>query len=158
MLNDIIEFQLYDWTDDQEDIAINDKKKIKQFIIHAFGRCENIEDSSKPGKSVYMKVKNFKPYFYTLLPNMFQSCNSKTTLYQEFTIPFSVFLQDKIKYNTGVKYELEYVKKADCFENGKKYWFVKLMFESYYHMVKYKNFLENYDININNYNYKCVVY
>ena len=154
MTNEYIEFQLYDWTEDHE---INDKKT-NVFIIHSFGRCENEENKRKEGKSVYMKIKNFKPYFYLLIPNKFQDINNRDIITQEFIYPLLLYLKNKIKYTVQIEYMLEYEKKADYFENGKKYWFIKLIFKSYFQMLSYKKYLENNEIIISNNKYNCILY
>ena len=63
------EFQLYDWMEDHEpeDIESDEEDsedeptKNLHYIIHTFGR-------TMEGKSVYMKIVNFTPYFYIKLP------------------------------------------------------------------------------------------
>ena len=125
MTSEYIEFQLYDYVEDHEDVDIN-KRKVKEFVIHSFGRCENTEDKYKEGKSVYMKIKNFQPYFYALIPNDFQN-NTRNDITNKFVYPFITFLRKKLKYNVNIEYNLEYEKKADHFENGKKYWFIRLI-------------------------------
>ena len=64
-----IQFQIYDWLEDHEvdkeddssDEASSDSPGNYYYIIHAFGR-------TLEGKSVYMKMVNFTPYFYIKLP------------------------------------------------------------------------------------------
>ena len=63
------EFQLYDWMEDHESEELDsddesseeDSAKNLHYIIHTFGR-------TMEGKSVYMKIVNFTPYFYIKLP------------------------------------------------------------------------------------------
>jgi DNA polymerase elongation subunit (family B) len=93
-----IEFQIYDWLEDHyvepdEDDSENNKK-IGEFIIHVFGRTID-------GKSVYVKVTDFTPYFYIELPPTWASLNEmkiETKLKQfkeanfHFLIPYFYFL------------------------------------------------------------------
>ena len=58
-MNQLLEFQIYDWMEDHEKPMNN--FVLGNYIIHIFGRT--MDDHS-----VYAKVKGFQPYFYIELP------------------------------------------------------------------------------------------
>ena len=69
MINNMLEFQIYDWMEDTDNIneeSDSENNMPGKYIIHVFGRCED-------GKSIYAKVINYTPYFYILLPDNVQN-------------------------------------------------------------------------------------
>ena len=139
-MNNSIEFQLYDSVEDNYVSSEDNDNDVGEFIIHAFGRCEN-------GQSVYAKIIDFTPYFYILMPDEYQNKN------RQFLTEFSQKLLSyfKSKYNivyykykhTIIDIEPIKLKKAEGFTNDKTYYFLRLVFNNSEGMKKYKYRLEN---------------
>ena len=142
----MVEFQIYDFIEDHE--AINNKK---EYIIHVFGR-------SLEGKSIYVKMIGYKPYFYILFPDELQ--NKKISFLEMLKTDVITFINSNIKNKNYSSPDISIIKskKADYFCDEKKFYFLKIEFVSYFHLTKYKNFIENALIKLNNKSYKFKVY
>ena len=148
-----IEFQIYDWVEDHEvlnyDEEIPDDNQVGEYIIHLFGRCID-------GKSVYAKVLGYTPYFYILLPKKFQ--NSSSDDINKFIKSLKNYFQSNeckvyYKYKHTLKnIELVRQKKAEGFTNDAEFNFLRLIFNNYDGMKKYKSFIENNKISVSSYN------
>ena len=57
------EFQITDIREKNED---DNDETVGDYVIDLFGRCENRED-------IYVKVINYRPYFYILIPEELQN-------------------------------------------------------------------------------------
>ena len=142
-----IEFQLYDWVEDNyicNQSEEEDDNNIGKYIIHAFGRCED-------GKSVYAKITDYTPYFYILIPEKYQ--NKDKQYLNEFKDKLLKFIKSKYNRNVYYKYknslidiELKKLKKAEGFNNDKKYYFLRLIFNNSEGMKKYKYYFDNNNI------------
>ena len=132
-----IEFQIYDWLED------HDKDKDKNYIIHIFGRCLNKE-------SVYVKLTGFKPYFYILIPDELQKKKSNVKIIN-FAQQLKEFIESNIKITKiKAKIRIEKHKNANGFNNDKEFWFIHVEASNYYCLRKYKNYLENNEITLDN--------
>jgi len=147
-----IEFQIYDWVEDHEVLNFDDtpdEDQVGEYIIHLFGRCMD-------GKSVYAKVLGYTPYFYILLPKKFQNSNDdeidkfiKSLKYYFYSNECKVFYKYKHTLKT---IELVRQKKAEGFTNDSEFNFLRLIFNNYDGMKKYKSFIENNKISVSSYN------
>uniref|UniRef100_A0A6C0EBU1 DNA-directed DNA polymerase n=1 Tax=viral metagenome TaxID=1070528 RepID=A0A6C0EBU1_9ZZZZ len=154
-----LEFQLYDWLEDHitnEDNDSDDNNNVGNYIIHAFGRCEN-------GQSVYAKILGFTPYFYVLIPEKYQS-KTKSFL-EDFIKNFESSLKSKENKKIYYKYkdslqEIQLIKqkRAEGFNNDKEYYFARLVFNNADGFKKYRYFLESNDVIIKNNKYKFKLY
>lgn len=145
MNNDSVEFQLYDWCEDNEidnnDSDDSNSNNPGRYIIHSFGRTEN-------GQSVYCKIKNYEPYFFILLPEYIQQKDIN-----EIRLIGCYFLNDlknhssvkisNIYKTTLIKSDIRRYKKADGFTNNRLYYYIKLSFTNSDGMKKYKGYIEN---------------
>jgi DNA polymerase elongation subunit (family B) len=146
-----MEFQLYDWIEEDELIESNDDSdedmKVGTYIIHSFGRCNT-------GESVYCKITDFTPYFYILLPHVLQNKQDKYLEYVLKNIESTLkgYNNRKVYYkykNTLIKLELKKLKIAEGFTNNKELWFIRLVFNNYEGFKKYRYYLENTEISFN---------
>ncbi len=154
MSDKTIEFQIYDWCEDHETFNANcspedvDEEDVGEYIINIFGRCED-------GKSVYAKLKGYTPYFYILLPNKLQNCRDSDI--DNFIDLLGTFFQSRdcrvyYKYKHTLKdIKLVRQKKAEGFTNDSEFNFVRLIFNNYEGMKKYKYFIENNKIKVGEY-------
>ena len=150
-----IEFQIYDWVEDHEVINNNsdnddyDNQPVGEYIIHIFGRCED-------GKSVYAKIKDYTPYFYILLPSKYQNAPEEEV--EQFINLIKIFFKSReckvyYKYkSTLIDVQLIKQKKAEGFTNDSEFYFLRLVFNNYEGMKKYKSFIENNKIKIGQFN------
>jgi DNA polymerase elongation subunit (family B) len=129
-----LEFQIYDFIEDHEPEEMDDTEEEDNnevYIIHTFGRTEE-------GKSVYMKIKNYTPYFYIKLPHSWSETVAKRNakrMYQYFTESNFVWY--------GVTKHLIAMKvvekmSPEGFTNGKKFLFAQLIFNNYKAMKSYR--------------------
>jgi DNA polymerase elongation subunit (family B) len=149
-------FNVIDWYEvdevDIDDDSSESEKSIKynnndkKYVIKVFGRTEN-------NKSVYLKIENFPPHFYILLPeswtnNLDMRCD---TLINELK---------KRNYNldkTLLKYEIVYRKKFYGFCAEKKFCFLRLVFKNKSSMFNTVR-LFDYKISIRKVFYKFEIY
>jgi len=143
-----LEFQIYDWSEDHESDSVDDDSEsegVKNlvYIIHTFGRTMD-------GKSVYMKITDFHPYFYIKLPDKWDITEAK-----EKVKIMKKWL--KSGYNTKVwnKYRGNLIKmlavekkSAEGFTNNKRSIFAKIFFDNSYAMKKFKLLFEVNKLNI----------
>ncbi len=140
-----LDFQLYDYQEDHETTEDDD---IGEYIIHAFGRCYD-------GKSVYAKIIGFTPSFYILLPEKLQN-KSKQELDQIkdkflYTIKSNDNKKVYYKYKKSlIEANIVKSKKAEGFTNNKEFWFIRLKFNNYDSMKRYKSYFENNEISFPN--------
>ncbi len=156
-----IDFQIIEWwANDEEDESLidfenldlneNEKQELENKIPQSYTiRCFGV---TKNDNSITCKINNFKPFFYVKVPNNFNRINLHNFL---SWIESSYFLKDSIiKTKTWNKddeqYDFETIysplirkscvieEKKDLFgfRNGKRYKFVKLVFDNYKAMMK----------------------
>jgi DNA polymerase elongation subunit (family B) len=127
--NDFI-FNVLDWHDFDEVQLSNDSESLtdsesdkkysdidKKYVIKTFGRTQN-------GESVYLKIENFPPHFYILLPESWQDnleakCDHLVRVIRSKNSSFEVTLE---------KYEVVKRKKLYGFCANKKFNFLRLVF------------------------------
>lgn len=155
------EFQLYDYLEDHETVqktittTIKSKQvektiNYKKYIIHLFGRCED-------GKSVYVKLTDYFPYFYILIPIKCQQSPDSST------IEIINNINDNLKQCTYSrplihKHSIIQSKRADFFTNDKLFYFIKVEFESTFNLYKWKNYIENNPVTIGTTSYNLKLY
>lgn len=144
-MSKIIEFQIYDWMEDhekdeeedEEDSENNNSNDIGTYIIHTFGR-------TMEGKSVYMKIVNYTPYFYIKLPLNWDKNDAKHNVNKMFGY-FTSDMNKKVwsKFRSSlIKMDLVEKKSAEGFTNGKKYLFARLIFNNNISMKKFRYMFE----------------
>ncbi|AYV76861.1 MAG: DNA polymerase family B elongation subunit [Barrevirus sp.] len=120
-----LEFQLTDWAQTSEDTEFAGET-LKKFIIRLYGTTED-------GKKVFVKVKNFTPYFYIGIPETWGSSESQK---QKAKILISKVKEEVQKKNPDLLNSLkDYEIVSRCifwkFTNYKKYQFIRLVFHSH---------------------------
>jgi DNA polymerase elongation subunit (family B) len=132
-----LEFQIYDYVEDHENIETDSDQKYKplgDYIIHVFGRT--MDD-----KSVYAKVTGFTPYFYIELPSKWQS-NKKSEIKDKLK-KLEAWLKSKNNNKVYFQYketllQIDYIKKkkTDGFtydlQTGleREFYFARLVFRN----------------------------
>jgi len=146
-----IEFQIYDWLEDHEvenddessDENSPDSDSNYYYIIHTFGR-------TLEGKSVYMKIVNFTPYFYIRLPQKWSKGIAKANVKKMLTYLTSDM--NKKVWNKFRKYliNMDVVERMspEGFTNGKKFIFARLIFNNSTAMKKFRFLFEQNKIYI----------
>jgi DNA polymerase elongation subunit (family B) len=124
-----LEFQIYDFIEDHENEEIEEDSDEGEYgdnmvyIIHTFGRTMD-------GKSVYMKIKNYTPYFYIKLPEKWSMSMAKTKMKRlyNYLSEGNLVWQSYAKHLIAIKV----VEKMspEGFTNGKKYLFGQLIFNN----------------------------
>lgn len=124
-----LEFQIYDFIEDHENEEIEEDSEEEEYgdnmvyIIHTFGRTMD-------GKSVYMKIKNYTPYFYIKLPEKWSLSMAKTKMKRlyNYLSEGNLVWQSYAKHLIAIKV----VEKMspEGFTNGKKYLFGQLIFNN----------------------------
>jgi len=152
------EFQIYDWSEDHEDDydgsdSGSEGQKNLTYIIHTFGRTMD-------GKSVYMKVRGFNPYFYIKLPEKWNLETAKKNVKK-----MKEYLKSKYNRKVWDKYKKNLLKmkvvekmSAEGFTNKKKYLFAKLTFDNSWALKKFKLLFEANKLNIPDVNKKEIQY
>ena len=132
-------FNVLDWHEFDEIIEsdkniINNKKPNfdKKYVIKAFGRTENFE-------SVYLKIEDFPPHFYILLPdswsdNLNEKCNHLIHILKNKNMNLK---------DTLTKYEIVKRKKFYGFCAGKKFDFLRLVFTNKKSMLDTARIFDN---------------
>jgi DNA polymerase elongation subunit (family B) len=150
-----ITFQIYDWMEDHEESDGSDSENDgdnQVYIIHTFGRTED-------GKSVYMKITDYKPYFYIKLPSKWSERMAKTKVKQ--MLEYLTGSSNKmVSYNHKshlINMKVVEMKDPVGFTNGKKFLFGKLIFDNYNGMKSFKYMFERRKIKINNKNYNFTI-
>ena len=123
------EFQLYDWMEDheQEEIDSDEEESEEEptknlhYIIHTFGR-------TMEGKSVYMKIVNFTPYFYIKLPTKWTKKEAKSKVKSMFSYLTSSMNKKVWKKFRSCLINMDIVEKMtpEGFTNGKKFFICKI--------------------------------
>jgi len=141
-----LEFQIYDFLEDHENEEEEDSDSEEGgenmvYIIHAFGRT--IDD-----KSVYMKIKNYTPYFFIKLPEKWSLTSAKTKMKRLYN-----YLSDgKFVWKSHADHlkGIKVVEKMspEGFDNGKKYLFAQLIFDNYKSMKAFRYKFESTKIKI----------
>ena len=122
-MSDII-FNVIDWNskDDIEDEE--EETNESSFVIEAFGK-------TKDNQSVYLKINNFTPYFYVEIPKRWQDMHIKK---------FLNYIKGKTYgklQNSIITYDVVRRKKLYGFTAGKKFSFLRIVFNSHMAMRKY---------------------
>ena len=139
-----LEFQIYDWLEDHEldnietsDEESSEENRSRSFIIHTFGR-------TLEGKSVYMKIVNFTPYFYIKLPEKWDMKEAKINCKKMFKY-FTSDMNKKVwtKFRSALL-SMDVVERMspEGFTNGKKFLFARLVFNNSYAMKKFRFMFE----------------
>ena len=142
MINPDVEFQIADWTEGHE-IEENsedsdDVSDVGTYIINTFGRTLD-------GKSVYMKIQNYTPHFYILLPQSWSS-GEATINCQKMLKYYTSTLNKRIPFSFRsclINIDMVERKKADGFTNEKLYLFARLIFNNSIAMNKYRYIFES---------------
>ena len=140
-----LEFQIYDWLEDHEiekdeDSSEEDSPTNKgnyYYIIHTFGR-------TLEGKSVYMKIVNFTPYFYLKLPERWTKGIAKANVKKMMTY-FTSDMNKKVwKKFRECLVNMDVVERMspEGFTNGKKFLFARLIFNNSTAMKKFRFLFE----------------
>ena len=139
--NDFV-FNILDWhdfdeVDDSNDEIDSDSKAKysdtdKKYVIKVFGRTQD-------GESVYLKINNFPPHFYILLPESF---NIKTDEKIEHLIRVIRSKNHNLE-QTLEKYEVVQRKKFYGFNAGKKFNFLRLVFTNKKSMLDTAKMFDN---------------
>lgn len=149
----VIDWQEFDEADIDENEESSDSENIKKnltkdkkYVIKAFGRTE-------AGKSVYLRIQNFPPHFYILLPESWSvnpnpKCDILVMKLREKNFNF---------HDTLLKYEVVKRKKLYGFCAGKKFDFLRLVFKNKKSMYDAVRILDN-KINIARNIYKFDIY
>lgn len=135
-----IDFQIIEWwaqdeededENDTEEISENDDNKINSsYVIRCFG-------VTKTGISITCKITNFKPFYYIKVPDTFNRVHLHHFLkYIESGYMLRNFKNPLAKENG--KFLSSIVEKKDLFgfRNGKRYKYVKLVFNNYSALMK----------------------
>ena len=130
------EFQITDIREKNEE---DDEDNVGDYIIDLFGRCENRED-------IYVKVINYRPYFYILIPEELQNKSRiDLEMYVEKLKTYFKSKDCKIKYiyKASLK-ELQIIKlkSAEGFTNNEESYFVRLIFNNSDGMKKFRWYIE----------------
>lgn len=121
-------FNVTDWND--LEVSNNDSESENQeanndYIIEAFGRTKNDE-------SVYLKILDYTPFFYVEIPRAWKTAH---------TDKFIKYIKNKVwfKYKEGlIAHDIVKRKKLYGFRAGKRYKFLRLVFQNSTSMKKYQ--------------------
>ena len=129
---DNISFNITDWNDLEvnydEDSEPQDVDN--EYLIEIYGRTQN-------DKSVYLRVLNYTPFFYVEVPKLWKSSHIDK---------FIKYIKNKVyyKYKDGlIAYDTVKRKKLYGFRAGKRYKFVRLVFQNVTSMKKYQYMFYN---------------
>ena len=149
-LTDDFQFNVIDWYDvdelektndtDSSEIDDTDSDEIKnnynlpkKYVIKMFGRTSD-------GKSVYLKVIDFPPHFYILLPETWSEDKLKQMIEN---LIWKLKKDNNSLCNSLLKYEVVQRKKFYGFYAGKKFNFLRLVFKNKSSMNKTSRYFEN---------------
>lgn len=125
-----LEFQIYDFIEDHENEDVEDSESEDEnygdnmvYIIHTFGRTID-------GKSVYMKIKNYTPYFYVKLPQTWSMTMAKIKMKRLYTYLSEGNFVWKSYAKHLIAIKVVEKKLPEGFDNGKKYLFGQLIFNN----------------------------
>ena len=146
--------QTFDWKESNDVITEyndNNEIEIQKYVIKAYGRTED-------NKSVYLKINNYKPYFYIKKPDYWNNDNIKSYINYIFSL-FPIeetndnkYVNSKNIYNKQIlngfyKYEIEEHCDLVGFTNYKKFEFIKLSFLSMRAFYAFKKVIKEGKIN-----------
>jgi DNA polymerase elongation subunit (family B) len=138
-----MEYQIYDFIEENEVINESDEDDIGKYIIHIFGRTEE-------GESVYCKLTGYEPYFYIGFPDIFKKSEIKRGIYI-----IEKWLLSSENRKVWKKYKnclssVTFCKKKKCegFTNGKEFYFAKLSFTNSEAMKKFSYLFDNNELTI----------
>ncbi len=127
-MKDII-FNVLDWNDKEinEDEMSEDSASDSDlsYLIEAFGRTQD-------DKTVHLKINGFTPYFYVEIPKEWKDSHVKK---------FINYIKEKVwsQYRDGlIAYDIQKRHKLYGFRAGKKFKFVRLVFQNVSCMKKYQ--------------------
>ena len=102
------------------------------------------------GKSVYMKIVNFTPYFYIKLPTSWTKKEAKSKIKSIFSYLTSSMNKKVWKKFRSCLINMDVVEKMtpEGFTNGKKFLFGRLIFNNSYAMKKFRYLFEQSKIYI----------
>lgn len=162
--------QTFDWKESNDIITEYDggnEIEIQKYVIKAYGRTED-------NKSVYLKINNYKPYFYIKKPDYWNNDNIKSYInyifslfpIEETAMNNSKYVNSKNIYNEKIlnefyKYEIEEHCDLVGFTNYTKFEFIKLSFLSMRAFYAFKKVIKEGKINskrILKKNYKIQIY
>ena len=140
-----LEFQIYDWCSDHEkhdedDYSDSEDIPVSKYIIHVFGRCED-------GKSVYMKLLNYKPYFYLGLPWDEKKARTSISHIKKYLESVNKWEISK-NINSLVDITFEKKKTTEGFTNDKIFYYAKLIFNNAWAMRKFRSHFEEQGVSI----------
>jgi len=119
-MNENLILQTFDWKESNDTITEYDdgnEIEIQKYVIKTYGRTED-------NKSVYLKINNYKPYFYIKKPDYWNNDNIKL---------YINYIKNEVNervLNEFYKYEIEEHCDLIGFTNYKKFEFIKLSFLS----------------------------
>jgi DNA polymerase elongation subunit (family B) len=131
MCENDLNFQILDWSSRPED-SIDDP-----FTVRLFGRTDD-------DKIIFVKVTNFKPYFYVEIPSYISRTLSNSYLIDQFRVEFLSCLKSNI-YKQEIKDSL-FTSDIDIvdrhkfygFTGGEYFKFMKISFKNYKLFTSYK--------------------
>ena len=129
--------QTFDWKESNDTITEYDdgnEIEIQKYVIKAYGRTED-------NKSVYLKINNYKPYFYIKKPDYWNNDNIKS---------YINYIKNEVYKNVlNEFYEYEITEHCDLigFTNYKKFEFIKLSFLSMRAFYAFKRVIKEGEIN-----------
>jgi len=103
----------------------------KKYVIKMFGRTEN-------GESVYIRVDDFPPHFYILLPESW-----KTNIEEKCDYLIDVLKKKSYCETIFDKWEIVYRKKFYGFYAGKKFPFLRIIFKNKKNMMSASRLFDN---------------
>ena len=122
---DDITFNVIDWADrDDEDIEEDDEQE-SGYVIEAYGKTQD-------KKSVYLKINGFTPYFFVEIPKTWKDTHVKRFIDFIRNKTYGKFQNSLITYDVVKKHRLY------GFTAGKRFKFVRLVFNTNEGMKKYK--------------------
>ena len=131
-MTDIIEktnisFNVIDWADkdDYDDDEGDEDDEVSSYIIEAFGKTQD-------NKSVYLKINGYTPYFFVEIPKAWKDPHIRR---------FVDFIKNKTygKFkNSLITYDVVKKHKLYGFTAGKRFKFIRLVFNSSEAMRKYR--------------------
>ena len=137
-MEDLI-FNVLDWYECDEHNTDNDSDSEKQlnnldkkYVIKAFGRTEDF-------KSVYIRIDNFPPHFYVLLP---ETWIDNLQIKVDYLVSVLKSKNNSLE-KTLIKYEIVKRKKLYGFCVGKKFNFVRLVFKNKKGMLDCSRIFDN---------------
>ncbi len=122
-----ITFNVLDWNfkdDIDDDCEDDDIEGESQFVIECFGRTKNDE-------SIYVKINGFTPFFYVEIPRKWNEFHINKFLNYIKNKTYGKFRNSIIAHDTVKKYKLY------GFTAGKRFKFLRLVFNSFTAMRKY---------------------